>query len=75
MTADDGSPRYIDMWGTSQEGEKAAFERFIAFVTERLDAHPEMHVYHYGGYEHGAIKRLMLRHGTCVDEVDRLLGD
>ena len=32
-----------------------------------------MHVYHYGGYEHGAIKRLMLRHGTCVDEVDRLL--
>jgi uncharacterized protein len=35
-----------------------------------------MHVYHYGGYESGAIKRLMQRHGTCVDEVDRLLrGD
>ena len=32
-----------------------------------------MHVYHYGGYESGAIKRLMQRHGTCVDEVDRLL--
>ena len=43
---------------------------------ERLDAHPEMHVYHYGGYESGAIKRLMQRHATCVDEVDRLLrGD
>ena len=42
-------------------------------VIERLDAHPEMHVYHYGGYEAGAIKRLMQRHGTCVDEVDRLL--
>ncbi len=32
-----------------------------------------MHVYHYGGYESGAIKRLMHRHQTRVDEVDRLL--
>lgn len=32
-----------------------------------------MHVYHYGGYESGAIKRLMQRHATCVEEVDRLL--
>ncbi len=72
----DGAPRYLDIWATSQEAEKAAFERFIGLVTDRLDAHPEMHVYHYGGYEAGAIKRLMQRHGTCVDEVDRLLrGD
>ena len=72
----DGAPRYRDIWATSQEAEKAAFERFIGLVIDRLDAHPEMHVYHYGGYEAGAIKRLMQRHGTCVDEVDRLLrGD
>jgi predicted RecB family nuclease len=72
----DGEPTYIDIWATSQEAEKAAFERFIRLVIDRLDAHPEMHVYHYGGYEAGAIKRLMQRHGTCVDEVDRLLrGD
>ena len=72
----DGEPRYLDIWATSQEEEKAAFERFIRLVIDRLDAHPEMHVYHYGGYESGAIKRLMQRHGTCVDEVDRLLrGD
>jgi uncharacterized protein len=72
----DGEPRYLDIWATSQEEEKAAFERFIRLVIERLDEHPEMHVYHYGGYESGAIKRLMQRHATCVDEVDRLLrGD
>jgi predicted RecB family nuclease len=72
----DGQAHYLDIWGTSQEAEKAAFERFIHLVTDRLDAHPEMHVYHYGGYESGAIKRLMRRHGTCEDEVDRLLrGD
>ena len=75
-TIETASPRYLDIWATSQEAEKAAFERFIDLVIDRLDAHPEMHVYHYGGYEAGAIKRLMQRHGTCVDEVDRLLrGD
>jgi predicted RecB family nuclease len=72
----DGSPRYLDIWATSAEAEKAAFERFIGLVIERLDAHPGMHVYHYGGYESGALKRLMQRHSTCVEEIDRLLrGD
>jgi predicted RecB family nuclease len=42
----DGEPRYIDIWATSQEAEKAAFERFMQLVMDRLDAHPEMHVYH-----------------------------
>src|SRR5256885_1969258 len=32
-----------------------------------------MHVYHYGGYETGAIKRLMGRYATREAEVDRLL--
>ena len=73
VTADTGDPVYLDIWGTSQEGEKAAFERLVDLVIARLDAHPEMHVYHYGGYESGAIKRLMHRHLTRVDEVDRLL--
>jgi AAA domain/RNase_H superfamily len=45
----------------------------IDFVIARLEAHPEMHLYHYGAYEAAAIKRLMTRHETRVDEVDRLL--
>ena len=32
-----------------------------------------MHVYHYGGYESGALKRLMQRHATREDEMDVLL--
>src|SRR5262249_44312671 len=32
-----------------------------------------MHVYHYGAYEPGAMKRLMGRHATREAEVDRLL--
>ena len=32
-----------------------------------------MHIYHYAPYEPTAIKRLVGRHGTCVDEVDEML--
>ncbi|MEO6207654.1 MAG: TM0106 family RecB-like putative nuclease, partial [Candidatus Limnocylindrales bacterium] len=72
----DGEPVYHAIWGTDQDQEREAFLAFLRMVTDRLDAHPDMHVYHYGGYESGAIKRLMARHGVGVDEVDRLLrGD
>jgi uncharacterized protein len=69
----DGEPTYLPFWGHDREEEKEAFEGLIDFVTERLDGHPDMHVYHYGGYESGAIKRLMQRHATREDQVDRLL--
>ena len=70
---DGGQPNYAALWGHDREGEKAAFEAFIDECIGRLNAHPEMHVYHYGGYESGAVKRLMQRHATREDEVDRLL--
>ena len=69
----DGQPAYLPFWAHDREEEKQAFEAFIDLCIERLDAHPGMHVYHYGGYESGAIKRLMRRHATREDEVDRLL--
>ncbi|MFP5342669.1 MAG: TM0106 family RecB-like putative nuclease [Candidatus Limnocylindria bacterium] len=72
----DGEPLYHGIWATDQAQEREAFATFLRMVMERLDAHPEMHVYHYGGYESGALKRLMARHGIGADEVDRLLrGD
>jgi uncharacterized protein len=69
----DGGHDYRAIWGHDRAGEKAAFEGFIDLVIERLDRDPGMHVYHYAGYEHGAIKRLMQRHQTREDEVDRIL--
>jgi len=55
------------------EAERAAFERLIDFVIERLERDPTLHVYHYAPYEPTALKRLMGRYGTREDEVDRLL--
>ena len=41
-------------------------------VAERRRRWPEMHVYHYGGYESGALKRLMGRHAVREDDLDVL---
>jgi uncharacterized protein len=57
----------------SRDGEKRAFEQVVDFVAGRLAAHPEAHVYHFAPYEPTALKRLMGRHATREDEVDRLL--
>ena len=57
----------------SLAGEKLAFEQLMDFLTDRLERYPEMHVYHYASYEPTALKRLMGRHGTREEQVDRLL--
>ncbi|HEY3523449.1 MAG TPA: TM0106 family RecB-like putative nuclease [Candidatus Limnocylindrales bacterium] len=69
----DGEPDYRPLWGHDRGGERRAFEDFIDDVIARLERDPGMHVYHYGGYESGAIKRLMQRHATREIEVDRIL--
>ena len=66
-------PTYETLWSSSRVEEKKAFETFIAAMLERWRKNPEMHIYHYAPYEQTAIKRLVGRHGTCVDEVDELL--
>lgn len=70
---DGAEPAFHALWGHDRAGEKAAFEAFIDVVMERLARDPAMHVYHYGGYESGAMKRLMQRHATREDEVDSIL--
>ncbi|MEQ1718158.1 MAG: TM0106 family RecB-like putative nuclease, partial [Hyphomicrobium sp.] len=59
---EDGETQYRGLWAFDRAAEKTAFETFIDFVLERLEAHPGLHVYHYGGYETGALKRLMGRY-------------
>ncbi|MBR0913947.1 TM0106 family RecB-like putative nuclease [Bradyrhizobium japonicum] len=70
---DDGADAYIGDWVMTRQHERAAFERFIDFVTERLTKHPGLHIYHFAPYEPAALKRLMGRYATREDEVDNLL--
>ena len=69
-TADGG---YTAIWAHDEREERAALERWVDDVTERLARHPDMHVYHYNHYEPTALKRLMSRYGTRGDEIDELL--
>ena len=54
-------PRFVAFWSRDAEGlvtlaaEKAAFERLVDFLIDRLDADPTLHVYHYAAYEKTAL--------------------
>src|SRR5258708_7207843 len=69
----DGAERYVGDWASNRQEERAAFERFIDFVSERLATYPDLHIYHFAPYEPAALKRLMGRYATREDEVDNLL--
>jgi uncharacterized protein len=75
----DGEGTYTAFWSTddrgdvSLAGERRAFERCMDFLTEHLERNPHLHVFHFGAYERTALGRLMGRHATREDEVDRLL--
>jgi uncharacterized protein len=73
LAAQDGEAVYEPMWALTVEEEKAAFERFIDDAMARWEADEGFHIYHYAPYEPSAIKRLMGRHATREEEVDRLL--
>ncbi|MDZ4374367.1 MAG: TM0106 family RecB-like putative nuclease [Phenylobacterium sp.] len=68
-----GEERFTPFWAHDRQQEKVAFERAVDFITARLAAHPEAHVYHYAAYEESALKRLAMYHGTRESEVDDLL--
>jgi predicted RecB family nuclease len=64
---------YHSHWALDPAGEKLAFEWFVDLVMERWAQWPGMHIYHFTGYEPGALKRLMGRYATREDEVDKML--
>ena len=68
-----GDFRYTPLWALSREQEKRAFEAFVDFVIARWQRYPDMHIYHYGAYEPGALKRLMGRYATREEDIDRML--
>ena len=69
----DRDGRYEDRWAFDREGERTLFEAFIDLVDEWRKRFPDLHIYHYGGYETGALKRLMSRYATREDAMDGLL--
>lgn len=69
----DAVHRHSALWAFTRADEKDCFERFVDIVVERWAEYPGMHIYHFGGYAPGAMKRLMGRYATREDAVDRML--
>ena len=69
----DGQTAYRPFWAHDAAGEKRAFEAVVDLIGQRLERHPDLHVYHYGAYEPTAFKRLMGIHGVRERELDRIL--
>src|SRR5262249_54228699 len=68
-----GPATYHCCWALDRSAERLGFESVVDTIMARWVADPGMHVYHFGAYEPGALKRLMGRYATREAEVDRLL--
>jgi uncharacterized protein len=73
LALDAGEPAYHARWALDRPAERLGFEALIDAIMARWAEDPNMHVYHFGAYEPGAMKRLMGRYATRESEVDRLL--
>lgn len=69
----DGTRVYKALWALDPTAEKRALETFLDFLAARLQAHPDMHVYHFGAYEQGTLRRLCARHDTRGAVLDEFL--
>jgi len=70
---EDGELRYMPLWAHDRASEKQALEDWIDWLRTRLEAHPDLHVFHYNAYETTALKKLVARHATRELELDELL--
>lgn len=69
----DGEFVYRAWWAMDDADEKNAFEAVMDLIMEAWARDPGMHVYHFNHYEPTAFKKLMGRHATRADALDRLL--
>ena len=66
---------FTALWGHDRAQEGAALARLAELFADRLAAHPEAHVYHYGQYEIAALRRLTATHGVGEALLDRMLRE
>ncbi|WP_172807159.1 TM0106 family RecB-like putative nuclease [Candidatus Aquiluna sp. UB-MaderosW2red] len=66
---------FTDFWAVDRAEEKQAFIQFMTWLMDRMDKHPDAHIFHYASYEKTALLKLANRHGVMGPEVRRLEQD
>ncbi len=74
LTHEDGE-RFVPFWAHDRAQERAALVNFVEWIRQRRQRWPDMHVYHYAGYERTTLSRLAARHGVLEEEVAALIAD
>jgi predicted RecB family nuclease len=74
-TSVDAEPAFKAFWAHDLAQEKEALRDFLAYVAQRRQQWPDMHIYHYAAYEKTALLRLAAQHALGEDEIDDLLRD
>jgi uncharacterized protein len=75
VEVDTGEPVFRAWWAHDREQERRALLDFLAYVKERRERHPNLHVYHYAPYERTHLLSISARYGVGEEEVDDLLRD
>ncbi|MGV8967004.1 MAG: TM0106 family RecB-like putative nuclease [Cellulomonas sp.] len=68
-------PVFRAFWAHDRPQERTALLDFLAYVSERRVAYPDLHIYHYAAYEKSALQRLAGRHGVGEEAVADLLRE
>lgn len=69
----DTRAEFTAFWAHTIRDERQALIDFLAFIQERREQHPGMHIYHYAAYERTHLLSLAARHGVGEEAVDDLL--
>jgi uncharacterized protein len=69
----DDRAEFTAFWAHTIRDERVAMEEFLAFIEERRQRYPGMHIYHYAAYERTHLLSLAARHGVGEEAVDDLL--
>ena len=60
-------------WAHDADGERRMVADLLAWLVQRWEQFPGMHVYHYASYEQAVLKRLTAREAVAESELDLLL--
>ena len=64
---------FTGFWAHTLAEEKQALIDFLAYVDERRQRHPDLHIYHYASYERTHLLSIAARHGVGEEQIDDLL--
>lgn len=63
--------QFLALWAHNLAEEKKRLKELFDFFLERIDQHPDAHIYHYAPYEITALRRLTMQHGFGEEQMDQ----